>query len=234
MSTLAIVQARWGSTRFPGKVLEDLCGHPVLAHVVKRAQAAIQDIVVAVPNAPKDARVASCCTEKLRVPVYWYDGAEDDVLGRFVACAREHKADTIIRLTADCPLLDPEWVGAVVALQAITDTPYVASTAAGGQVDGLDVEVFSRELLDRADAATPDVGREHVTTWMRTTEPRILLKRRLPLPGTRQHRWTVDTPEDLDWLRMIGGLIDLTPPRNVAWDLAALLSRRPGLARYTA
>lgn len=230
--TLAIIQARYGSSRFPGKVLEDLCGETVLGHVVKRARAAVQDVVVAIPNTPKDARIASCCRDRLRVPVYWYEGAEDDVLGRYLDCAREYRADVVVRLTADCPLLDPEWVATVVAVQALTDAPYVASTAAGGQVDGLDVEVFTRELLEQADVATPAVGREHVTTWVRNTEPRVLLKRRLPLPAGRQHRWTLDTPEDLEWMRMVGGLIDLTPPGTVVWQLCDLLARHPTLARY--
>jgi len=233
MSTLAIVQARWGSTRLPGKVLADLCGHPVLEHVVKRVQQAVPDVVVAIPNTPKDARIAAFCTDKLRVPVFWFEGEESDVLGRYVACAREHKADVIVRITADCPLLDWEWLEAVVVVQAMTGVPYVGSTVLEGQVDGLDCEVFSRDALERADVETFPAAREHVTTWMRMLEPRVLMKRRLPLPGTGIHRWTLDTPDDLAWLRMIGSLINLAPPTNVVWSLCDLLTRSPKLARYS-
>lgn len=272
---LCIVQARYGSTRLEGKVLEDLAGHSVLEHVVTRARQAVPDVVVATPGTVKDARIVWEC-ERLQTPCFFWDqGAEADVLGRYVACARERAADTIVRITADCPLLDAEWVGALVVLQAMSGLPYVGSTAAESNVDGLDCEVFSREALEAAETnATEAEEREHVTEWMRRTLAGSYVSRVLSLPDpdvppivgshgnqlwhianlrlhelgaegdvyggvltmgkwTRgRHRWTLDTPDDLAWLRKVAEVIDLTPPRNVVPDLCALLTAHPELARY--
>lgn len=232
MTTLAVVAARWNSSRLPGKVMERVGEWTALEHTVRRVQSVVQDVVVAMPNSTYDARIWQYARQTLRVPVYMYDGPEADVLGRLAACAREHRADVVVRVTPDCPFADPVLVSQCVMLAMVGQCPHVETTERVGQVNGLDVQVFGRELLERADRDITDVvSREHVdigalAPW------RQLLTYALPLPGERQHRWVLDTPEDLAWLRMIASRIDCAPPRNMTWPLVELLTQEPGLARY--
>jgi len=235
MSTLAIIAARWNSSRLPGKVLEHVGEWPALEHVVRRTQQAVQDVVVACPNTPKDARIVSYCTQKLRVPVFMWDGPESDVLGRYAACAAEHKASVVVRITADCPFLDPALVAGLVALQAYTGVDYVGCTETESDINGQDCEVFTRRVLDAADQwARPEMPiREHVGRAIGVACERTLhVQRQVFTPSTVRYRWTLDAPDDLTWLNMIAGRIDVTPPRTVTLDLLALLNAEPDLARY--
>lgn len=232
---LAIIAARWNSSRLPGKCLEPIGDWPALEHVVRRTQKTVQDVIVACPNTPKDARIVTYCTDKLRVPVFMWDGPENDVLGRYAACAREHKAQTIVRITADCPFLDSSLVAGLVALQAYTGADYVGCTESESDINGQDCEVFTRAVLENADRfARPDEpNREHVAVkiacgWI------LRVERRTFTSALMRHRWTLDEPDDLAFLSMIAGRIDVTPPRNVTADLLALLEREPDLARYDA
>lgn len=243
MSTLAIVAARWGSTRLPGKVLEQIGEWTALEHCVRRVQAAVPNVVVAIPNGPKDARIAMYCRDKLRVPCFLWDGPENDVLGRFVACARDRQADVVVRVTPDCPFVDPQMIGLLVMLQQSSGCPYVCNLPLPRpQVDGLDCEVFTRELLEETQYRRPTRAevREHVSSLMRwTAQWHLVLDRPLNLHDQRimgkpfgQDRWTLDTPADLAWFREIAKRIDVTPPRAVTWDLVELLNAEPQLRRY--
>lgn len=233
MSTLCVIQARYNSTRLPGKVLEPIGGVPVIEHVVRRAIAAVPDVVVALPNTPRDARIFDI-VRRMDTPAYMHEGDEDDVLGRFVAVAREYRASTIVRITADCPFIDPAQIALMVDIQRRTGADFVSNSFSGMQVDGLDVEVFSRGALDIVAADETDPSeREHVTPSMRRLPHRVLVSTTLPLPCPEApHRWTLDTEDDLLWMREVARHIDVSPPAAVVWKLVKLLSDRPSLARF--
>lgn len=202
MSTLAIIQARYGSTRFPGKALADLCGKPVLHHVIERARQirGVDVVTVAIPRTDCLGPLWSCI--RAVHPVYSVTSrAENDVLGRFADVAEMFDANTVVRLTADCPLLEPAVCGRLIEEWAFSGYEYGwTDTHTGVWPDGLDCEVFTRESLIDANAkATERQDREHVTPWIRRTG------RVFSLPADPAFNdWpkvSIDTPEDLDRVR---------------------------------
>src|SRR5690606_26644314 len=167
MSVVAIIQARAGSRRLPGKVLADLCGAPLLQRVVERAGRVpgVDRVAVATTDAPADAAVEELCS-RLGIPCF--RGSESDVLDRYYQAAGQWTADRILRITADCPLLDPEVAGLVVSAAMDNDCDYAANINPPTFPDGLDAEVMTRKALDQAwrDARLPS-EREHVTLHIR-------------------------------------------------------------------
>lgn len=230
MTIVAIVQARMGSTRLPGKVLADLGGRPMLARVLERLGRArsLDAIVVATSTEPGDDPVAELGRE-LGVPVF--RGSEEDVLDRYAGAAGHFDADAVVRITADCPLIDPELVDRVVERFRESGADYASNTLERTYPQGLDVEVFSREALERA-------AREARETWERAhVTPFIYRHPELfSLTGIRheadasRHRWTVDTPEDLDFVRAM--YENTTSFGAVGFsELLDFLRRRPEFAR---
>jgi spore coat polysaccharide biosynthesis protein SpsF (cytidylyltransferase family) len=208
MCTVAIVQARMGSTRLPGKVLADLDGRPVLALVLERTAATpgLDAVAVAAPDLPRDDAIAEFCA---RENVICVRGSESDVLDRYHRAAAQLAADIVVRITADCPLIDPEVVGRLLAFRADNDFDY-AGNATGALPpgrnrfpDGLDCEVFTAAALELAHREAADAyDREHVTPFMGRDE-RL---RRGVLEAEHDYgdeRWTVDYPEDLERVREI-------------------------------
>jgi spore coat polysaccharide biosynthesis protein SpsF len=210
-SVLAIVQARMGSARFPGKVLADLAGAPVVAHVLRRARATEtpMDVVLAIPDtAENDALAAVGAAEGVRV----YRGAEDDVLGRFYWAAETVPgASALVRLTGEDVFKDPALIDTLVHLflaewaapAAGASPPHYMHLGGPTWPLGLDVEVFSRVALARAyREATDPADREHVTPWMVRTFG--LWQLRNPWGrGSWADHWTVDTPGDLAFARAV-------------------------------
>src|SRR4051812_8636327 len=170
MRVVCIIQARMGSSRLPGKSLRALRGRPLIAHVIERAKAipGVDRVVLATSIAPRDEPLG-VYVESLNVPVFY--GDELDVLRRYAQAAAEHQADVIMRVTGDCPFLDPFVARDVLC--AYLDNPlqaqYVSNdTLTSGYPDGTDVEVFSRAVLDYAHVHAKDrEDREHVTAFMR-------------------------------------------------------------------
>ncbi len=224
----AIVQARMGSTRLPGKVLEAIEGRTMLDRVVTRLTRAggIDEVAVATGNLGQDdAIVEHCRTLGVRVE----RGDPLDVLSRYTAVTRELRADVVVRITADCPFLDPDVVAEVVAslVDAEETVDYASNTLDPRTFPrGLDVEVVTADALFEADRLDLDpCTREHVTPFIRTC-------RRFRLSSTRYSedlsaiRWTVDTREDLEAARRMaahfGGQDD------TAWkDLLEAWCRNP-------
>src|SRR5450631_4440399 len=162
----AVIQARTGSTRLPGKVLEDLGGRPTLEWVVRAAQSATQvdTVIVATSTLPGDDLVADLA-ESLGVPVV--RGSEDDVLPRFVAALDAHPADAVIRLTADCPLLDPTLIDAVAgAWAAAPSHDYVSTVLVRCLPRGLDVKLVTASALRAVDRIAVGHDRVHVTSLL--------------------------------------------------------------------
>ena len=227
VSIVGVVQARVGSSRLPRKVLADLGGMPVLARVVERLRRArrIDQIVVATTVLPADAPVAELAAD-LGVPCV--RGSEDDVLGRYEQAAREWPADRIVRITADCPLLDPDVVDAVVAASDEATWDYAANINPPTYPDGLDVEVMRRSALARAAReATLRSEREHVTLHIRNHPERFRLRNVTQVPDRSRMRWTVDEPADLAFARAVYAELGDGP-----WgqrDVVALLERQPSI-----
>jgi spore coat polysaccharide biosynthesis protein SpsF (cytidylyltransferase family) len=209
MRTVALVQARMGSTRLPGKVMEDLGGRPLLALVLERTAAApgLDAVAVAAPDLPRDDVIADFCA---RAGVACVRGSETDVLDRYHYGAAVLDAHLILRVTADCPLIDPEVIGRLLEFRrdGEFDIAGVATGALPPSVgnrfpDGLDCEVFTRVALDRAwrESSEP-YDREHVSPYMgRDAQVKLGVLQAEEDYGTE--RWTVDHPEDLELVRAI-------------------------------
>jgi spore coat polysaccharide biosynthesis protein SpsF len=203
MKITAIVQARMGSTRLPRKVLRDLGGQTVLARVLRRLARAsrIHELIVATTDSASDLDVVAECA---RLQVSCFRGSENDVLGRYLRAAEECRSDVIVRVTSDCPLIDPEVVDEVVAACITNHADLSCNDVPHTFPRGLDVEVFSIETLNRVHAmADQAYQREHVTPLV-YERPHIF--RTYSVKGDRDlsHlRWTVDTAEDLQLIRAI-------------------------------
>ena len=207
MRTVAVIQARMGSTRLPGKVLLPLAGGRVIDHVVRRAAAipGVDAVVVATSTRTLDNGLAAHVEASGLARVV--RGPEADCLARFVLAQQAMDADALVRITADCPLLDPEVSGQVVA----------RFRAAGGTLDyvsnvfsrrtwprGLDTEVFSSAALLEADReATQANHREHVTQFLWSQPERFRIEGVHGQADHSKHRWTLDTPEDLELIERI-------------------------------
>jgi len=212
MTVVAIIQARMTSSRLPGKVLMDLAGRPMLDRVVRRAQAArrVDAVWVACTTGRADDPIARWC-ETNGVSVF--RGSESDVLGRFVAAAEAAKAAIIVRLTADCPLLDPAVIDATIAAldEAGGSCDYAANVLERSYPRGLDTEVFTRDALDRMDRiGTSAAAREHVTIPARLEAPEAFRVRSVRAEvDASDLRWTVDTADDLAFVRRVYQALEL-------------------------
>jgi len=254
--TVAIIQARMGSSRLPGKVLLDIAGKPMLAHVVDRTRRAetVQQVVVATTNEPEDDPVASFCLQR---QIDCFRGSLHDVLDRYYQAAKIHKADIIVRITADCPLIDPQVIDLTVKafLGQASDHQRVLSPGDGQIVSnqpydftanrlpppwgrtypiGLDTEVCSFPSLEIVwqEAIQPH-QREHVMPYFYDHQERFSI---LLVDHEQDYgdlRWTVDTQEDLDLVRQI---FDQFPGRSdFSWlEVLELFRRDPKLAQINA
>jgi spore coat polysaccharide biosynthesis protein SpsF len=205
VKTVAIVQARLGSTRLPGKVLMDVVGETVLERVIRRVErfTLVDEIIVATSTLhPDDAIVKECA--RIGVPVF--RGSESDVLARFVGAAAETDADVCVRLTADCPLIDPGVSDKIISvfMEADGAADYASNKIPQSFPRGLDTEVFSRDALARAAReARERYERVHVTPYL-YRHPEIFSLISVTSEVDRADwRWTIDTAEDLEFVREI-------------------------------
>ena len=201
---VVINQARLGSTRLPGKVLMELEGRPMLERQLERlARARTPDaIVIATTTEPRDQPIVDLAT-RLGVPLT--RGSEDDVLDRYLQAGHEHAADIIVRVTADCPLIDRDVLDRCVdALLADPTLDYASNTLERTYPRGLDVEVLTQATLETAAReATEPEDREHVTRFVWRQPERFHLGSVTDDDDHSDLRWTVDTPEDLEVVRAV-------------------------------
>ena len=229
MKVVAIVQARMGSTRLPGKVLMDLSGETMLARVVNRLRRAklINEVLVATTDQRADDAIVSECR---KISVQLARGDQNDVLDRYFRAAQLSKAEVVVRITSDCPLIDPEITEKTIA--AFLDRPpdYAANVLVRTYPRGLDTEVMSFVALSRAwrEARKP-YEREHVTPYILEHPSQFRL---LSVTGDEDHsglRWTVDTNEDLEFVRSVYGR--LSGDGRFSWRAVLdLLAREPQLS----
>ena len=213
MKTVAIVQTRIGSSRLPGKVLMSIGETTMIGRVVSRLRAArsIDAIVIATTFSPADDRVEQAARD---LDVDCFRGSEHDVLSRYAGAARWSDADAIVRVTSDCPLLDPDVIDGVVALLD-RRCDYASNTHVRSFPRGLDVEALHRDALERIDRmATSSSAREHVTAHVLEAPHRFVTKQLVSPVDNSDLRWTVDTEEDLETVRRLAAL-DLPYPHLV-------------------
>ena len=197
---LAVIQARMGSTRLPGKVLKEINGKPLLSYQIDRLAYSekIDKIVVATSDLARDDEIVDFCIAN---NIDYFRGSENDVLTRYFECASIHKPETVVRLTADCPLCDPKIVDSVISKFQESGVDYCANTVpmeTSCFPDGSDVEVFSMRALERANSEVSDKHfREHVTFqfWQDKGYKSTQL---LGNKDYSKYRITVDYPEDFE------------------------------------
>jgi spore coat polysaccharide biosynthesis protein SpsF (cytidylyltransferase family) len=214
MTTAVIIQARMGSSRLPGKVLENLAGQTVLAHVIGRARRipGVDLVCCAVPDETGSDPVAA---EALKQGAHVHRGPEHDVLSRYEGAARACGASTVMRITSDCPLIDPAASGRVLSQLTARRADYCSNLEPRSWPKGLDTEAFTAAVLYEAAAtATEAHDREHVTPWIRRN--RSLAHANVEYDGGDLHayRWTLDYPEDLAFFRALYAI--LPPPPHIA------------------
>ncbi|MGA2700868.1 MAG: glycosyltransferase family protein [Isosphaeraceae bacterium] len=203
---LAIIQARMGSSRLPGKVLLDLAGEPMLARVVHRMQRAeeLDEVVIATTTEPADDILSALCADR-----GWpcFRGSQDDVLDRYYQAAQEHRADLVVRVTSDCPLIEPEVIDRVVRelLNRCPPADYACNVLPRRTYPrGLDVEAFWFETLKVLWQEDQNPAwREHVNQFLHHHPERFVIHGVLNDRDLSGMRWTVDTPEDFDLVRRI-------------------------------
>jgi len=206
MKVAAIIQARLGSTRLPGKILKKVMDKTLLEYQIERIRKAknIDEIIIATTVKETDDTIIEMCK---KLGLSYYRGSEDDVLSRYYEAAVKFEVDVIVRITSDCPIIDPKVIDKVI--QTYLDhqeyIDYVSNTLIRSYPRGLDTEVFSFKTLERTHkmAVLPS-HREHVTAYIYHHPEEFNLENVSDEQDFSHHRWTVDTIEDF---RLISNII---------------------------
>ncbi|WP_346887107.1 glycosyltransferase family protein [Clostridium sp. UBA1056] len=207
MKITAIIQARMGSTRLPGKVMKNIFGKTVLEHVVDRLRKSqlLNDIIIATTIGECDNKIAE---EAERLSVNCYRGSENDVLSRYYNAAKENGSEIVIRITSDCPVIDPRIIDSMlerfIELYKNNEIDYMSNTLERTFPRGLDAEIIPFEILEKAyNEADKQYEREHVTPYIyQNPETFKLIGFKNPI-NYSEYRWTLDTPEDFEVITRI-------------------------------
>lgn len=212
MKVYAFLQARMSSTRLPGKVLKAICGKPMILHQIDRLKTCnkIDHVVVLTSSDASDDALYEICKKN---EIECFRGSLNNVLERFKFASDKYDANCIVRLTADCPLMDWDVVDDVVSNHLLGDFDYTSNTIKPTYPDGLDVEVFSRNCLVKMyGLANKPEEKEHVTLYCYTHEKDFRLHNVINKQGDKSNfRWTVDTNEDFEFVTKI---YDSLYPKN--------------------
>jgi spore coat polysaccharide biosynthesis protein SpsF len=203
MKILGIIQARLASTRLPEKIFLKLEGKKVIEHVINRVQAAqlVDDVLVATTSKKIDVKVVNLCSS---IGIKYFIGSEEDVLDRYYQSAKSFKPEHIVRVTADCPLIDPEIIDNVIDLHLRKKADYTSNVIRGRFPDGEDVEVFTFNTLYRAwHDARLFSEREHVTPYMKKNSDIFKIVSLDCYRDLSGKRWTLDNPEDYEFIKII-------------------------------
>jgi len=226
---LAVLQARLGSSRLPGKVLMPILGEPMLFRQIERIRRCtlLDGIVVATSTSASDDPLVEACRQR---GVAVARGSENDVLSRFTDVARPYDPTAVVRLTGDCPLADPEVIDAVIALFKNGGVDYASNVEPATFPDGLDVEVIGWTALERAEreAVLPS-HREHVTPYVRTQPEIFPATVHIRAPDLSHLRWTVDERADFDFVKRIYEALYPANPKFTTADILSLLASDPAL-----
>ncbi len=234
LKTAIIVQARLGSTRLPGKVLKPLGNGTVLSEVLRRCAAVpgVDVVVCAIPeNAEDDPLVPAVESAGATV----VRGSSDDVLGRYARAADTVGADIVMRVTSDCPLIDPGLCGALLAVRAAAGTDYAANNLTVSFPHGLDCEAFTADALHRAaKSATAAYDREHVTPWLRRDPSISRASVSVNEEGLLDRRWTLDFEEDYSFFTALFAQLPKAPAIPDWREVLNCLDAHPEIARINA
>ena len=226
----AIIQARLGSTRLPGKTLMTLEDESLLGHLVMRVKASrfVNDIIIATTEHQRDDAIEDFAVQR---GLKFYRGSEDDVLDRFYQAAVKFGAENIVRVTPDCPMLDPEVMDLVLSSYVHGEYDYVSNILPPTYPDGLDTEIFSFPALEKAwkESKLP-FEREHVTEYI-IHHPELFRLFNVEKPGDSAAwlRWTVDTKEDFEFAKQV--FAKLYSPQKIFYmeDIVRCLDENPSL-----
>ncbi len=203
-----IIQARMGSSRLSGKVLKDICGKSVLQHVIERVKQIplMDEIIIATTVEKQDDAIEKECKKLGNLGVKYFRGSEDDVLSRYYFAAKENNIDVVVRITSDCPLIDPYVTNEVI--KSFINNEYDIVTNAGINMEtrtyprGLDTEVFSFKYLEEAyNNAKEKYEREHVTPYLYENAKDAFYY--VNDINYSKYRWTLDTDEDFELISII-------------------------------
>lgn len=220
MKVVAIIQARMTSTRLPGKVLKKVMDKTLLEYQLERVACSkqIDEIIVATTVNKSDDPIVELCN---RLDVSTYRGSENDVLSRYYEAAVQSEADVVVRLTSDCPLIDPDIIDQVIEKYLTSDFDYVSNTQIRTYPRGMDTEVFSAKMLELAHLnGRKDYEREHVTPYMYLNKDINSVGQLIDRQDNNEYRLTVDTPEDLE---LITKIIKEIYPNDEAYCLNKIL-----------
>jgi spore coat polysaccharide biosynthesis protein SpsF len=229
----AIIQARMSSTRLPGKVMADIAGKPLLEWVIRRTKQAksVSLVMVATSDGSRDDVIERFC-ERTRTACF--RGSEQDVLDRYYQSAKSFSPDAVVRITADCPLIDPMVIDTVVRVFQESNYDYASNTIEATYPDGLDTEVFSYRVLEHAwREARAKSEREHVTPFIWKHPELFRLRNVENNRNLSELRWTVDTPQDLEFVRRVYEYLEELPYFGMN-EVLALLEEHPELKEINA
>jgi spore coat polysaccharide biosynthesis protein SpsF len=226
----AILQARTSSTRLPGKVLKPILGRPMLSLQIERIQRSnkIDKLIVATSNERSDNDIENLC---INIQIPCFRGSLDDVLDRFYQTATQNKPGHVVRLTGDCPLIDPEIIDKVINFYFEGDFDYATNSMVPYTFpDGLDVEVFRFTVLEKAwhEAILPS-HREHVVPFIRQHPEMFKVGYYKNEVDLSHLRWTVDEPEDFEFVSQIYKELYPQNPTFITEDILELINRKPSL-----
>jgi spore coat polysaccharide biosynthesis protein SpsF len=230
---VTIIQARMNSTRLPGKVLQEIAGRSMLERVVERCRWAKlpQSTIIATTTDDGDDAIVEAC-RKIDVPVF--RGSEQQVLDRYREAARAHRAQAVVRVTCDCPLVDAEVMDRVIRTLLDAGADYASNTLQRTYPRGLDTEAFTMNALETAWRECKDPAAcVHVTPFIYGAPDRFRLESCEGEGNYANHRWTVDTAEDLELIREI--YARLGDKEQFGWrEVLALFDSDPKLAAMNA
>lgn len=224
------------STRLPGKILKQVLGKPLLEYQLERLRRVrlADQIVIATTGNDSDQPIVDFCAQH---GISCFRGSENDVLARYHGAATHFEADTVVRITSDCPLIDPAVVEQVIRcyLDRRTELDYVSNCLERTWPRGMDTEVFSCSALHEAfSEATEQAEREHVTPFIYRQPQRYRLENVAAAENLAQHRWTVDTAEDFELVsKLLAALYPAKPDFSLA-DILDLLKKHPDWAAINA
>jgi spore coat polysaccharide biosynthesis protein SpsF len=233
---LIIVQARMGSTRLPGKIMKKVLGRPLLDFLIQRLKrvSLADGIVIATTKNPADGKIVNFC---LGQEIFCFTGSEHDVLDRYYQAATKFKADIIVRVTSDCPLIDPLLIDKLISfyLELQPNCDYLSNTIVRSFPRGMDVEVFSYRSLElAAEQAVLPEEREHVTPFIYRHPELFKIHSYIHPEDNSKYRWTVDCPEDLVLITKILENIYPERPEFTLQDLLSLLEEHPDWSKINA
>lgn len=203
MTVTAIIQARMGSTRLPGKILKEVNGKPLLLHQINRLKHSklIDQLVIATTTEKQDDIIEDFCK---KYNVSFFRGSENDVLARYYEASEQFGGETIVRLTSDCPIIDSQIVDKTIKYFLDNNFDYVSNTIERTYPRGLDTEVFSKAALTETYLqANQAREREHVTVYIYTHQDKFKIGSVKEENDYSKFRWTVDTKEDLQLIKNI-------------------------------